>query len=89
METIRRRINYDRYSFINDKDLIKSELLIHKKQLYIDSLLGVPEISIKNNRQYLVKEVYSLDIDPDAIIYMSIHFDNLGYSDKVELITVK
>lgn len=71
------------------KDLIKSEALIQKNQSFIDSLLGKPKIQKENNKLYLVKEVYSSDIDPDEIIYLSIHFDNVGNSDKIKLIKMK
>ncbi len=59
-------------------DLIKRKLLINKYKYQVDSLLGAPSrtsYSKTDNELYLVKEVYSTNIDPDDMIFIEVYFD--------------
>lgn len=70
-------------------DLLKSNLLINKSKSEIDSLLGYSQQSTESDNRiydYLVKEVYSSDIDPDELIYIAVTFDSLDTSLKAKLI---
>ncbi len=64
-------------------DLLNSNLLINKYKYQIDSLLGstittayssLPYTDIET-KMYLVKEVYSYDIDPDDLIFIKVEFN--------------
>lgn len=71
------------------KDLLDRKLLINKEKIEIDSLLGQPTrtgLLNKNRSFYLVKEVYTIDIDPDEIIYIAVEFNDNGKSISAELI---
>jgi hypothetical protein len=71
------------------QDLLNRELLINISKAQVDSMLGPPTRTMKSNekmRFYLVKEVYSFDIDPDELIFIKLHFNDLGKSIKAELI---
>lgn len=70
-------------------DLLNSNLLINKSKSEIDSLLGYSLKSTESDHRiylYIVKEVYSSDIDPDELIYIAVTYDSLDTSLKAELI---
>ncbi len=60
--------------------LIKSDTLIGLKKVEILELIGKPEIESESNLQYLVREKYSWNIDPDYISYLFIQLDENGVS---------
>ncbi len=66
--------------------------MIDKSKSEIDSLLGYSiQTSDSDNKicLYLVKEVYSSDIDPDELIYIAVKFDSFDKALKAELIGKK
>lgn len=70
------------------EDLIKSKVLLHKTKNETDSLLGYSSKIIGSDSYtsfYLVKEVYTSDIDPDSLIYITVKFDTNGISENVKI----
>jgi hypothetical protein len=71
------------------QDLLNREFLINKSKAQIDSLLGPSTRTMKSNEKtefYLIKEVYSFDIDPDELIFIKVHFNDFEKSIKAEVI---
>ena len=73
-------------------DLLAKKLLLNKTYSEIDSLIGNPSRTNKkdiNIRNYIVKEVYRYNIDPEELIYIAVKFDQEGKSIDAELIKTK
>jgi outer membrane protein assembly factor BamE (lipoprotein component of BamABCDE complex) len=56
-------------------DLISSNILKGKDSIQVLKLLGEPEQTKGNLNYYLIREKYSIDIDPEYISYLVIEFD--------------
>ena len=56
-------------------DLISSNTLIGMKSDEIINLLGEPEFEKENSLQYLIREKYSWNIDPDYIKYLIVEMN--------------
>lgn len=66
-------------------DLIKSDTLIGINTTNIIGLLGEPDKESDEQIEYLIREKYSWDIDPDYISRLLIHLDKSGISNKCEM----
>jgi len=62
------------------KDLIQSDTLIDKTRQQIILLLGEPDTKDSIHLEYLIREKFTNDIDPDYISYLKIQFDSTGKS---------
>lgn len=73
------------------KDLIKSDTLIGLDQSEIIELLGNPDSQsgATGEIEYVVREKYSWDIDPDYISYLVIELDSNKIAIECELKIVK
>ena len=73
------------------KDLIKSDTLIGLDQSEIIELLGDPDSQGGDTAEieYVVREKYSWDIDPDYISYLVIELDSNRIAIECELKIVK
>lgn len=73
-------------------DLLSGKILLGKTRIEIDSLLGhYNHLPLAEDKTYLylVKEVYSSDIDPDELIYIAVKFDSLNRAYNAEIIRKK
>ena len=74
-------------------NLMDSRILINKSELEIAELIGNPEklnITKKGNYKYYpIQEKYGLDIDPEEMSFLEIHFSKKGLSDFVKLFMTK
>ena len=66
-------------------DLIDSDTLIGLHKQSVIELLGKPSINDSTEFQYLVREKYTSDIDPDYIKYLIVEFDESGKSQEIRI----
>ena len=59
-------------------DLIQNDTLIGMNQEQVIELLGLPESENKAKLEYLIREKYRSDIDPEYISNLIIEFDEKG-----------
>ena len=59
-------------------DLIQNDTLIRMNQEQVIELLGLPESENKAKLEYLIREKYGSDIDPEYISNLIIEFDEKG-----------
>ena len=59
-------------------DLIQNDTLIRMNQEQVIELLGLPESENKAKLEYLIREKYRSDIDPEYISNLIIEFDEKG-----------
>ena len=59
-------------------DLIQNDTLIKMNQEQVIELLGLPESENKAKLEYLIREKYGSDIDPEYISNLIIEFDEKG-----------
>ena len=59
-------------------DLIQNDTLIGMNQEQVIELLGLPESENKAKLEYLIREKYGSDIDPEYISNLIIEFDEKG-----------
>ena len=59
-------------------DLIQSDTLIGMNQEQVLELLGQPKSENKSKLEYLIREKYGSDIDPEYISNLIIEFDDKG-----------
>ena len=59
-------------------DLIQNDTLIGMNQEQVIELLGLPEAENKAKLEYLIREKYGSDIDPEYISNLIIEFDEKG-----------
>lgn len=57
-------------------DLIANDTLIGMDTLQVYHLLGKPEWSTDSSKMFLLREIYTTDIDPVYIKYLNVIFDN-------------
>ena len=57
-------------------DLIESDTLIGLDTNQVFSLLGKPEFNFDSTLKFLVREKYSLNVDPDYIKYLNVYIKN-------------
>ena len=62
------------------QDLVNSDTLLGLNKAEVHQMLGTPEMQASNDStmQYLIREKYSLNIDPEYIKYFTIKFDRNG-----------
>ena len=66
-------------------DLIESDTLIGMNQGQVIELLGQPRSVTKTELEYLVREKYGNDIDPEYISNLVIELDNEGRVEKCKV----
>ena len=66
-------------------DLIESDTLIGMIQGQVIELLGQPRSVTKTELEYLVREKYGNDIDPEYISNLVIELDNEGRVEKCKV----
>ena len=66
-------------------DLIQSDTLIGLTKNEIVELLGEPEVEREAEFEYLIREKYGTDIDPEYISNLRIAFDKDGYVASCEI----
>ena len=75
------------------KDLIESQLTINQTELEIIELLGPPTQLHGNSSDSIkffeVKEEYGSDIDPEALIFIKIEFNDEGKAISTELFSIR
>ena len=62
------------------QDLVSSDTLLGLNKGEVHQMLGTPEIQASNDStiQYLIREKYGWNVDPDYIKYFTIKFDRNG-----------
>ena len=66
-------------------DLIHSDTLIGMNRKEVIELLGQPKAEKERKLEYLIREKFGTDIDPEYISNLQIEFDNKGYVLKCKI----
>ncbi|GAB5526843.1 MAG: hypothetical protein Roseis2KO_47150 [Roseivirga sp.] len=66
-------------------DLVDSDTLISMSKTQVLALLGEPESEIETELEYLIREKYGRDVDPEYISTLKIKFNESGQVTSSEI----